>query len=119
MLNAGSGQALLNFPLNCGLQRGRGRIGILVPGPGEPNGLIQGDPAFPQDENAVRERHGFNGIVRDKNGREAMLAPDAFGKLMHLHARQSIQRSVRLIEKENAWLRNERSRKRDALPLSA
>ena len=73
--------------------------------------------AFAQNENTVRERDRFNDIVRDEDRREAMPLPNAFSELVHLHARQGIERAVRLIEKQNAGLAHQRARKGDALPL--
>jgi hypothetical protein len=99
------------------LQRGGGGIGVLVPGPFEPDVHVEGDAAFAQNKNTVRKRNRFNDVVRDENCREAMPLPNAFGELVHFHARQGIERAVRLIEKQNAGLAHQRARKGDALPL--
>ncbi len=50
---------------------------------------------------------------------EAVLAPDAFGELMHLDTRQGVERAIRLVQQKNAGSRNKRAGKRHALALAA
>ncbi len=57
--------------------------------------------------------------MRDEDGGELLGAPDVLEQPLHLDPGQGIERTQRLVERQEARLAHQRARKRDALPLAA
>ena len=80
---------------------------------------VMRDAALLDHEHTIGQRNGFRDVVRHKDRRKALVAPDALQEPLHRDAGQGIERAERLVESEQAGLADERARQRHALLLPA
>ena len=83
------------------------------------NALVQRDAPVLNQNDAVRQRHGFLNVVCDQQRGEAAVQPQVLNHLVHFNAGQRVQCAQRLAQQQQAWVVNQRARQRHALPLSA
>ncbi|MNW02478.1 hypothetical protein D3C71_1982720 [compost metagenome] len=86
---------------------------------GERDRQVERNAAFIDDDDAVGKRHGLGHIVGDKYGGKVLLLPDALQELLHLDARQGVERAERLVECQDERVSDQGTGKRHALLLSA
>src|SRR5262249_43550793 len=72
-----------------------------------------------KDQHAIGQRDGLGDVVRHQDRGKTLVAPDPLQKLLHGKPRQRVQRPQRLIKGQHAGMRDQRTRQRHALLLSA
>ena len=87
--------------------------------PGQRHVDIERDTAIIDDDHAVGERDCFRHIVRDEDGGELLLQPDAFEKALHFDTGKRVEGAERFVEREYLRVADERTGKRNALTLAA
>src|ERR1700682_4530030 len=80
---------------------------------------VMRDTAVFNDQNPVGQCDGFGDVMRDKDRRKSLIAPDPLQQPLHGNPRQGIERAERLVEGENAGMTDQRTRQRHALLLPA
>src|SRR5216684_2097891 len=80
---------------------------------------VMRDTAIFNDQNPVGQCDGFGHVMRDKDRRKSLIAPDPLQQPLHGNPRQGIERAERLVEGENAGMTDQRTRQRHALLLPA
>src|ERR1051326_963456 len=77
------------------------------------------DRAGTQDRDAIRDLERFFLVVGDKDAGQADLVVQSSEPLSQLLADTGIEGAEWLIEQQDSWLCGQRTRERDALPLTA
>src|SRR6476620_12410330 len=90
-----------------------------LPWPRDIDAEILGDATVLDDQHAIGQRHGLGDVVRHHDRGKTLIVPDPLEQPLHLYPRQGIKGAERLVEREHAWLADQRSRQRHALLLSA
>ena len=77
------------------------------------------DDARAQDDDAIGEHDGFVDVVGDEQRREGLFLPEALDETLHADTRERVERAERLVEEQQAGLREQRAGERNTLLFSA
>jgi hypothetical protein len=60
--------------------------------------FVQGDAASLDQDDAVRQTYGLGNVMGDEHGGKTAASPNVFDELLHLDAREGVQRTQRFVQ---------------------